>query len=268
MGKFNLPKIADQVQTTLIKHGPGILTGLGIAGFWLAIGFAVKATPKAIIKIQDAEIEKLDKQVLEGKGPDELDKRLTPLEVVKTTWTCYIPTIAIAGVSTACVIGASAQNAKRNAALATAYALSETALKEYQEKVVETIGEKKEQAVRDAIAKDRIEKNPVESHEVIITGNGNQRCYDSISGRYFDSNVQTIRTAESTLNKRLISEMSVSLNEFYMELGIPCTDLGDQLGWRIDGGGVDLSLSSHVCNDGVVALVIDYRIAPKYYYGG
>lgn len=266
MSKLNLSQFGQRVQTTLTKHYPGILMGLGIAGMWTAVGFAITATPKALIKIQDAEIEKVDKQVLEGKGPDEISKKLTPLEVLKVTWPCYIPTVMTAGLSTACIICANSANLKRNAALATAYTLSETALKEYQEKVVETIGEKKEQAVRDAVAKEKIERDPVENHEIIITGNGNQRCYDAISGRYFDSNVQTIRTAESTLNKRLISEMYVSLNEFYMELGLPCTDLGDQLGWKIEGGGVDLNLSSHICNDGVVALVIDYRIAPKYYY--
>ena len=267
MNKPNLAQFAQRVETTLTKHSPAILTGLGITGFWVAIGFAVTATPKALIKIQDAEIEKTDRQVLEGKSPDEISSKLTPLEVVKASWKCYIPAAVTAGLSTACLIGASSVNLKRNAALATAYTLSETALREYQEKVVETIGEKKEQVVRDAIAKDKITKNPVENHEIIITGTGNQRCYDAISGRYFESNVQTIRTAESTMNKRLISEMYVSLNEFYLELGLPCTDLGEQLGWKIENGGVDLTLSSHVCDDGVVALVIDYRIAPKYCYG-
>lgn len=52
-------------------------------------------------------------------------------------------------------------HAKRTAALATAYKLSETALTEYKEKVVETIGEKKEQLVRDKIDKDHIDKDPV-----------------------------------------------------------------------------------------------------------
>lgn len=267
MNKLNLSQIAKRIQTTLAEHSPEILTGLGITGFGVAIVFAVRATPKALIRIQDAEIEKMDKQILAGKDPDEIISRLTPLEVVKATWDCYIPTVLTAVASTGCIIGASSVNLKRNAALATAYTLSETALKEYQEKVVETIGEKKEQAVRDSVAKDKIANNPIENHEIVITGTGNQRCYDAISGRYFESNVQTIRTAESALNKRLISEMYVSLNEFYMELGLPCTDLGDQLGWKIDGGGVDLTLSSQLCDDGVVALVIDYRIAPKYGYG-
>ena len=36
----------------------------------------------------------------------------------------------------ACIVGANSVNIKRNAALATAYSLSETALKEYQSKVV------------------------------------------------------------------------------------------------------------------------------------
>lgn len=266
MSKQKLSHFINRVGAKLVEHSPEILTGLGIAGMWTAVIFAAKATPKAIILLQDAEIKKVDDQVLAGAEPDEIVDRLTALEVVKATWKCYIPTAVMAGVSTACLIGATSVNLKRNAALATAYTLSETALKEYQQKVIETIGEKKEQVVREAVAKDKLEKDPVTTREVIITGNGNTRCYDAISGRYFESNVQTIRTAESTLNKRLINEMYVSLNEFYWEVGLENTELGDQLGWKIENGGIDLTLSSHLCDDGVPCLVVDYRIAPKYCY--
>ena len=42
--------------------------------------------------------------------------------------------------------------------------------------MVETIGEKKEQTVRDAVAKERLEKNPVENKEVIVTAKGDTLC--------------------------------------------------------------------------------------------
>ena len=40
----------------------------------------------------------------------------------------------------------------------TAYTISETALKEYKDKAVEVVGPKKEQAIRDAVAKEQLEK--------------------------------------------------------------------------------------------------------------
>lgn len=68
---------------------------------------------------------------------------LKPLEVVKAAWKPYIPAAITGSLSVACLVGASRVNFKRNAALATAYTLSEKVLKDYKDSVVETIGEKK-----------------------------------------------------------------------------------------------------------------------------
>ena len=268
MSKVNWSQMAKNAQATLTKHSPEILTGMGIAGFATTVALAVRATPKALILIEDEKHDRameLEDKVDDVARPDRVT--ISAWDTVKLCWRCYIPTIVTGALSTVCIIGASSVNLKRNAALAAAYTMSETALKEYQDKVVETIGEKKEKAVREAVAKDKLEKDPIANREVIVTGTGITRCYDAISGRYFESNIQTIRTAESALNRRLISEMYVSLNEFYLEIGLEGTELGDQLGWKIEGGGIELNLSSHLCDDGVPALVIDYRIAPKYCYG-
>ena len=264
MNKPNLTKIANSVRTTLVKHSPEILTGIGITGMLTTVVLAVRATPMALVRISQAEDDKFNAQVDAGKDPETVNDKLTALETIKATWKCYIPAAVTGTMSTVCLIGASSVSAKRNAALTTAYTLADAALKDYQEKTVETIGEKKEQAIRDAIAKDKLEKDPVTEKEVIITGSGTTRCYDSISGRYFESDVQTIRTAESSINRRLIHEMYISLNEFYWELGLEGTEIGDQLGWNIDNP-IELGpFSSQVSKDGVPCLVINYRISPKY----
>lgn len=270
MNKPNLSQFANRIRTTVCEHSPEILTGLGITGFGVAIVFAVKATPKAlaVIDAEKAERARIANSLNEMQTGEEYDPAdISVLDKVKLCWKYYIPTVLTAGMSTACVIGASSVSLKRNAALATAYTLSETALREYQEKVVETIGEKKEQVVRDAIAKDKVEKDPVANREVIITGGGTTRCYDAISGRYFESDMETIRKAENTLNKRMMDEMYISLNEFYWEIGLEGTDIGEQLGWRVENGLIDLKFSSQLCEDGRPCLVVDYRIAPKYCYG-
>ena len=129
--------------------------------------------------------------------------------------------------------------------------------------MIETIGEKKEQGIRDAVAKDKMKKDPVVDKEVIITGRGSSLCYDSIS-RYFECDIETIRKAENTINKKLLNEMYVSLNDFYYEIGLRPSDIGDDLGWNIDDGLVDLYFSSQIAEDGRPCLVINYRIAPRY----
>lgn len=254
MKKPNVTKMAKTLSMTVTKHSPEILTGIGIAGMITTVVMAVKATQKALLLIE------------EKKGEEDTDI-LKPVEVIQVAWKPYIPAAITGVVSVACLVGASSVNAKRNAVLATAYSLSETALSEYKDKVVEVVGEKKEQTIRDEIAKDHIQKDPVTNHEVIITEKGNTLCYDRIAGRYFKSDIEKIRQAENYLNKRMMSEMYVSLNEFYYELGLRCTDLGNELGWNINDGFIDIDFSSQLTEDGDPCLVISYRIAPRYDFG-
>lgn len=249
MNKLNVAKFAKNVGSTVAKHSPEILMGIGITGMISTTVLAVKATPKAVRLIEDAEQEKEDK--------------LTPVETVKTCWKCYIPAAATCVFSTACLIGSSSVHAKRNAVLATAYKISKTALSDYREKVIETIGEKKEKEVRDKVAKDKIEKQPVSKSEVIITDRGNTLCYDYQSGRYFNSDIDRIKSAKNEINNRLLNEMYVSLNDFYDELGLGHTPLGDELGWQYNGELLDLHLSSQLTDDGRPCIVVDYNIAPK-----
>ena len=251
--KHNLSDIAKNVRTVMKKHSPEILTGIGIAGMITTTVMAVKATPKALTLIEE-------------KKEEQNTEKLTVVETVKTAWYYYIPTAITGTISILCLIGASSSNARRNAALATAYTLSESAFKEYKDKVVEVIGEKKAQSVRDLAAKDKIEKNPVSKNEVIITNKGDMLCYDAISGRYFKSDIDKLKKAENKLNKMMLNEMSVSLNDFYYEIGMDGIGIGDNIGWSINRGFIELNFSSQLTEDGTPCLVVDYSVVPDYEY--
>ena len=255
MNKPNMAALLKDIRVTMSKHSPEILTGLGIAGMITTTVLAVKATPKALDLIEDRK-EELDLH------PSE---KLHPVEVVKASWKCYIPA-AITGVSSvACLIGASSVNVRRNAALATAYNLSTTALAEYKEKVIETIGEKKEQVVRDKVAEEQLKKEPVNQSAIIVSGKGNTRCFDTITKQRFTSDIETIRRIVNDLNERMINgEDYISLNEFYYELGIDGTSIGDELGWNITRGKIKVDFNAQLDSDGVPCIVIDYVVAPEY----
>ena len=254
MNKVGLKQTIKSAERVLTKYSPGILTGIGITGMIGATFMAVKATPKALY-------------LIETKKEESEVEELTSVETIKTCWKCYIPAALTTVVSAACLIGASTVSAKRNAALATAYSISEAALREYQEKVVEVIGEKKEKAVRDAVAKDQIERDPVTKSEVvIIDSNSNTLCYEPLSGRYFKSTIDKIKKAEIKLDRQMIQEMYVSLNDFYWEIGLDGTDLGDKMGWNLSKGYMDLSFSSQLADDGTPCAVIVYGIPPVYDY--
>ena len=253
MGNLKLTNVTKNMKTSIEKHTPEILMGFGIAGMITAIIVAVKSTPKAI-------------ELIEEKKQETGSEKLTIGETVKTAWKCYIPTTVIAATSTVCLIGSSKVNLRRNAALATAYKIAETAHREYRDKVIETIGEKKEQAIKDKVAKDKIDNNPSRNCEIYITNNGNTLCYDVLSGRYFRTNIDKIKKVENELNRRMLLENYISLNDFYDELGLKRTKMGEDLGWKVENGYLDLSFSSQLTEDDEPCLVVDYGVEPKYDY--
>ena len=175
MNKQNITDLVKTIQTSVVKHSPEILTGIGIAGMVTTTIFAVKVTPKALDLIAKAE----DENDTYGDG-----EPLTKIEIVKVAWKPYIPAALTCIASIACLIGASSVNFRRNAALATAYKLSEAALTEYKDAVIDTIGEKKEQAVKEKISKNRVEQNPVSNNTIYITGDGDTLFLEPISKRF------------------------------------------------------------------------------------
>lgn len=257
-------KFIKTVKRGFGKRSPEILLGIGIASGITATVLAVKATPKAMELLAEAEKENINRQIKEGVPGPEVKNGLPSAQVVKTVWKCYIPAAISGAASIACLLGSHSVNTKRNAALATAYKLSETALNEYREKVVEEIGEDKEKVIRDKISQKHLDEKPVSKNEVIITGTGKQLCYDGISGRYFESDIQTIRAAVNKINETMVYEMYAALNDFYNEIGLSNTDMGDELGWNIDDGLLEISYGAMVANDGRPCITLEYHVAPRY----
>ena len=253
MTKPNVTKLIKGVKMSMVKHSPEILTGIGIAGMIATTVLAVKATPKALRLIEDAECT--------------AGCKLKPVDKVKTCWKCYIPSVVAGSTSIACLIGANSVHSKRNATLAAAYKLSETALIEYRDKVVEAIGEKKEQSVRDKVAAEQLKKNPISQNEVIVTKKGgNTSCYDYLSGRYFESDIELVKKGLNQLNGILLREDTVSLNDFYDEIGLPHVGIGDDFGWNIGRVGRDLvklSLSYQGDEDDNPCVVIAFDPMPQ-----
>ena len=262
MTKFNLSTVIKGFETGVKKHSPEILTGVGIAGMVTSTVLAVKATPKALILIED-EKRRQNHELLEAAKSDDVKiehvDKLRPTDVIKITWKCYIPAAVTGTMSILCLVGASSVSARRNAALATAYTLTESAMKDYREKVVETIGEKKEQLVKDAVAKDKVEKNPV-----TITEKGDTLCYDALSGRYFKSDIDKIKRAVNEANRQLLLDSNISLNELYDWIGLDHTKIGDDLGWKIDDGMIEVIFSSQLATDGTPCVVLDFDKMPQY----
>lgn len=266
--KEKLSNAIHKSKTFVSKHSPEILTGIGVTGMVGATILAVKATPKALSLIEDEITNRnmeLSKEAIQN-GWDIRNQitHLKPLEVVKVAWKPYLPSGILMIVSASCIVGASTINSKRNAALATAYAISERALVRYKDKVIETIGEKKEKEIRDKIAQDEVNKRPISSSQVIVTSKGNTLCMDAISGRTFRSDIDAIKKAVNKLNRDMTYYHYISLDDFYSEIGLESIKNGSRLGWNLDDGLIDLDFSACLTEDDEPCIYIDYSISPKY----
>ena len=250
---MNIKNMAKSVWAGAKKHSPEILIGMGIAGAASSVIFAVKATPKAMFLLEEKRQE-LGVEKLEAK------------EIIKTAAPVYIPTAVSFGVSVACIVGASSVNARRNAALTAAYTLSESTLRTYRDKVLETVGEDKEREIRQKAAIEQQQSTPEPQTLVVSSAAGQLKCFDSLSGRYFVSTKNEIDKAVNEFNRQLRDDMRISLNDWYDLIGLDTNKLGDMLGWDIERGYVETCYASRLDEDGLPCLVVNY-VEPPHYIG-
>jgi len=227
------------------QHSSELLLCAGLASGAAAIGLAILGTVRAV--------------PLVDKRKKELNTEKLPAgEILKTVWKCYVPTVTTAAASAGCLLGASYQYTSKVTALTAAYSMSEAALSEYHKKVVEQVGSEKEKLISDSVDAEKLTKNPVSKQIVFITDGGDDLCYDSASGRYFKSSKDSIIRASNIISRVLLDEMYVTLNEFYAELGLNDIGLGEDFGWAVNDGLIELAFSSQLADDGSPCLVVNY----------
>jgi hypothetical protein len=230
-----------------------ILTGMAVAGVVTVAVLAAKASPRAVQDIQHAESERVEP--------------LTAVEKVTLTYHYFIPAAVAGSLTIGAIIMAQSINSRRQAAFISAYTIAESRFRDYQQKVVDKMGEAKEQEVRDDISQDYVNANPINNSTLIVNDNDTQAFLDIMSGRHFLSSVEKVRKAENKLNYQLNNDAYASLNDFYEALGIPHISMGEELGWK-SGRMVDVRLSTALDNDRAV-ITIDFSVEPigDYYRG-
>lgn len=261
---MNIPTIFKNATQQAATYGPHILTGLGVAGLVSTVVLAVRATPEAHGRIIDATWAEVVTEINdEGDEISEYQKvrELTVFETVQIAWKPYIPA-AVTGVVTAgCIIMAQSINVRRQAAMLSAYTISEKAFRDYRAQVVEQMGPSKDEKVWDGVANQRMADN-ADKGTTVVVGDGKMLVLDSNTGQYFQSTVQDIKRAQNEINAEIINNNYASLNDFHSMIGLKRVKNGDDLGWNVDSL-VDIQLTSTITEDERTAIVISYRTAPK-----
>lgn len=257
-----------KLRELMSKNSTTILTAVGVGGVITTAGLIIKATPKVMERLSVATYEKQqgkydDRDKKEYSGPDvyNIFGELTRREMIEACWKEYIPAAVMGTLTIGCIIGANSIHTRRQAALASLYSATEKGFREYQDKVKEQIGESKELKIKDGIAKDKIEESPPDENSIILTGKGDVTCFDSFSGRYFKSDIESIRKIVNDLTEMLWMEDFVPINSFYHEVGLDGIKMGEETGWLSEDGVIDFHYSSQLTN-GEPVLVIDYTVRP------
>ena len=246
----------ENLKPFIVKHEPEILMTMGITGMIFSVIWGVKATSTAVRRI-DIKKQELNKD------------KLTLSETIKETWKLYLPVAISTCVSIPCIIAGNRVSNKRNVAIAAAYTISETALQEYQDKTKELLGEKKYDKLQESISEDKVKKSyPAGSSNVLLVGDGDSLFYEPLSGRYFRTSWNRISKAANELNANALSDMcgEITLGDWYDILGLPSTDLDDELGWSIENGKdgiIDISIDSVLTPENQPCGSIRYNTVPK-----
>ena len=209
--------LVNTVLRFLKVNSPTILTIAAVGGTVATAYLSGKASYKAAFKIQSASED----------GTIKLEKK----DVVLTVWHDYIPA-AVAGTATiACIVGSNKVSSQRLVAATVAYSVADRAFSEYKEKVVEQLGFRKEETIRDEIAQAKVLKNP--PPETFIGGVEGLRvmCHEAYTGRYFVCDMETLRRSQNDVNADLIKSDFATLNDFYDLVGLDRTSVSGEIGW-------------------------------------
>lgn len=199
------------IQSFIKKNAPIILSGIGAVGVVATAVMSAKAAPKALSLLEDAK---------EEKGAE-----LTKWEKVNLAGPVYIPTVVTGIASVACIFGSSILSKRQQASLMGAYALLDSAYREYKHKADELYGEEAGKRVREEIAKDKY------TDDDALVDDNKELFYDFYSGRYFESTKEAVLWAEYETNRAMSVNYAVGLNEFYSFLGLEELPEYESLGW-------------------------------------
>lgn len=237
---------------------PAVLTKAAVISGLAAVGLTAFATVKAVKKLETME-----------QKEDESKAKFIGREILSVA-PYYIPAGLMTFATVKCTISSNQESARRLMAASSAYMLSEKKLEALRNKVATDLGDKTLEKLNDAIAKDAVAESsvPAELNDPGITDlvHG-PLCYDPESDRYFRCSPDKIRDAQRKLNQQLMVNEFVSLNEFYYEIGLNHIKLGDELGWNITMGGIDIDFSHTLTDANVPVLVLVYDVQPRYKWG-
>ena len=188
------------------------------------------------------------------------DPHMSKKEEAKHVWRLYVPTAASGAATVICVAGARRIDGAKTLAAQAALAVSQRAYEGYRDQVVEELGERKDQTFVAKVAEKEVAENP--PTKTIVAGSGKVLCCERFTGRYFESDMQTLDRAVNELNAKMLKHDYATLDDLYYMIGLELTDVSSQAGWQSDRL-LELRFSS-VLHDGNPVLAFEYNYVKSF----
>ena len=241
-----MSSLLSRSKSFINRNSSTILSIVGGVGAIATSIMAVKATPKALQRLEQAK---------EEKGED-----LTNLETVQVAGPVYIPSVLMGAGTLACIFGANMLSKRKQAALMSAYALLDAKYKDYKVKTEELYGKDATHKIKEAVTNDKYEEQEIDEEN-----DGKNLFYDEYSQRFFKASNETVLSAEYVINKTLAKDCGVCLNDLYDLFEIDTIPGGDDIGWSSAqmfemywSSWIDFYHSKATMEDGTEYFIIDY----------
>lgn len=245
---MKLSRIVGRMGLSIKRNSPTILVCLASVGTIATAVLSAKATPKAILLVDEAKKEK--------------QEDLTVVETVIAAAPAYIPAATACASTIFCMFGANGISRRRQASLASAYFLVKDSYDRYREKVKVLLGDKADSEVMASVIRDRCEENEVEYENRLL-------FFEEHLKEPFERTIEEVMTAEYQFNRRFARRGHASLNEFYELLGLPKIEDVETLGWSAEAGcelygyaWVDFAHELVVTDDGLECYIISMPFPP------
>lgn len=250
------------------QNAAGALIAAGVTAMVGAVIATAVGTVKAVISVTRYAEEN-------GIRLKEIPKK----KLLKVAGKYYILPTVLTALSATCTIIGFNKECKNVALVGAAAGIVTDAAVAYQDKVVEVLGEKADQKVRQAIADEEIEapkeeKTYSETTKLVNeddiayvdTGLGHNKMYEPLTNTYFIADLGIVRQKAAKLAQDMVREgygSTVSLADFLYEIHIPCGQIGELVGWSIDDNGIiDIDFVPHDIGNNVYINSISYKRLP------
>lgn len=222
--------IVSKVGSFYMAHS----TVINTSGIIIGVGASAIVTGKASIKAS---------KILEEYKKEENIEKVPAKVVVKKTWKTFIPSALVISSTIALTILNSAQAShkimaltSKIAGLAGICANKDTLLENYKRAAKEVLKDDKKIKEIEKEANKKNDKQLVNAKEselkkIKLNNDSEFICIDSFSGRPFAISNDKIEKIEALIQKDILINDSVTLNELWTLLGLDATSIGDDFIW-------------------------------------